>query len=48
MNNVVAVSGFYERGSEDLRMVDPISFRNQLVDSWNMEGRFDATTISQY
>lgn len=35
-------------GSEDLRMVDPISLRNQLVDSWNMEGRFDATTISQY
>lgn len=35
-------------GSEDLRMVDPISLRNQLVDSWNMEGRFDSTTISQY
>lgn len=35
-------------GSEDLRMVDPISFRNQLVDSWNRKGRFDTTTISQY
>lgn len=35
-------------GSEDLRMVDPISLRSQLVDSWNMEGRFDTTTISQY